>query len=92
MLQVPSPFCFIRGGRLGVERYKNLNGDSGVIRYQLDEGVILVQFSDDSLYEYTNTSAGNVSISTMHRLAVAGRGLNSFISTVARKSYSRKIR
>ena len=75
-----------------MERYKNLSGDSGVVQYQLSEGAILVQFSDGSLYEYTNQSAGGNAIATMHHLAVAGRGLNSFLSTTVRKKYSRKIR
>jgi hypothetical protein len=74
-----------------VERYKNLSGDSGVVQYQLSEGTILVQFSDGSLYEYTIESAGGNAIATMHRLAVAGRGLNSFISTSVSKKYSCKI-
>jgi hypothetical protein len=74
-----------------VQRYKNLSGDSGVVRYQLREGAVLVQFSDGSLYEYTNESAGGDAIATMHRLAVAGRGLCSFISTTVREKYSRKI-
>jgi hypothetical protein len=75
-----------------VERYKNLGGDSSVRQYQLAEGSMLVQFDDGSLYEYTNESAGGNAIATMYRLAVAGRGLCSFISTTVRKKYSRKIR
>ena len=75
-----------------MERYKNLGGDSNVAQYQLGEASILVMFGDGSLYEYTNASAGFRAIATMHRLAVAGRGLNSFISTTVRKNYSRKIR
>lgn len=74
-----------------MDRYKNLSGDSGIVQYQLSEGVILVQFSDGSLYEYTNDSAGGNAIAKMHRLAVAGRGLNRFISTTVSKKYSRKI-
>jgi hypothetical protein len=75
-----------------MERYKNLGGDSNVVGYELGNGSILVQFGDGSLYEYTNGSASAAAIATMHRLAVAGRGLNSFISTTVRKAYSRKIR
>ena len=74
-----------------MERYKNLSGDSGVVHYQLSEGAVLVRFSDGSVYEYTNESAGDDAIATMHRLAVAGGGLNTFISTTVRKKYSRKI-
>ena len=75
-----------------MERYKNLSGDSGVVGYELGDGVILVQFADGSLYEYTDGSAGAVVIAEMQRLAAAGRGLSSFISKTSRKSYSRKIR
>lgn len=75
-----------------MERYMNLGGDSGVFGYTLRDGSIQVQFNDGSVYEYTNASAGAAAIATMHRLAAAGRGLNSFISTTVRKSYSRKIR
>lgn len=74
-----------------MERYRNLGGDSGVVQYELSPGAIVVQFSDGSMYEYTNQSAGSSSIATMHRLAVSGRGLNSFISTTVRKGYSRKL-
>jgi hypothetical protein len=74
-----------------VERYKNPGGDSNVVQYELSSGAILVQFGDGSVYEYTNQSAGSGSIATMHRLAVAGRGLNTFISTTVRKKYSRKL-
>jgi hypothetical protein len=75
-----------------MDRYRNLSGDSGVLGYQLREGAILVQFRNGSMYEYTNESAGSHAISTMHRLAVAGRGLSSFISTNVREKYSRRIR
>jgi hypothetical protein len=75
-----------------VESYKNLGGDSGIASYELGSGSIVVQFKDGAKYEYTVQSAGASAIETMHRLAVAGRGLNSFISTTVRKLYSRKLR
>lgn len=75
-----------------MERYKNLGGNSNVVGYDLGNGSIQVQFGDGSLYEYTSVSAGATAIATMHRLAAAGQGLNSFISTTVRKSYSRKLR
>jgi hypothetical protein len=75
-----------------VERYKNLNGDSGVLAYELSSGSIVVQFNDGWKYEYTAQSAGAAAIATMHRLAMAGRGLSSYISTHVRKAYSRKFR
>lgn len=75
-----------------MERYRNLGGDSGVSAFELAAGSIVVQFKDGWTYEYTNQSAGNGAIATMHRLAAAGQGLNSFISTTVRKAYARKFR
>ena len=75
-----------------MERYKNLGGDSGVVAYELATGCIVVQFKDGWKYEYTNQSAGAAAVAKMHRLAAAGQGLNSFISTTVRKAYSRKFR
>jgi hypothetical protein len=74
-----------------VDRYRNLSGDSGVLRYQVLEGAILVQFRNGSVYEYTNASAGPQAVSTMQRLAVAGRGLSSFISIHVRGKYARRM-
>jgi hypothetical protein len=73
-----------------LESYKNLNGNSGIVCYELSEGAILVEFSNGWLYEYTNASAGRDAIATMHRLAAAGRGLSGFISTTVHDRYSRK--
>jgi hypothetical protein len=75
-----------------MERYKNLGGDSGIAAYELGAGIIIVQFKDGWKYEYTSQSAGAGAIATMHRLAMAGQGLNSFISKTVRKGYSRKFR
>jgi hypothetical protein len=75
-----------------VERYRNLSGDSGVLGYELRTGSIIVQFQDGWKYEYTAASAGANIIGTMHRLAIAGRGLSTFISTSVRERYARKFR
>lgn len=75
-----------------MERYRNLGGNSGVVGYEITDGAITVQFSDGSIYLYTAQSAGLANLKEMHRLAVAGRGLNSFISRVVRKGYSRRLR
>jgi hypothetical protein len=75
-----------------VEHYKNLGGDSSVVAFEIGEGSITVQFSDGSVYLYTNQSAGSASIAEMQRLARAGQGLNSFIRRVVRKGYAKKLR
>jgi hypothetical protein len=73
-------------------RYGNRSGDSGVTAYSLAPGRITVQFQDGWKYEYTVRSTGHEDIATMQRLAKAGRGLSTFISTTVRERYDRKFR
>lgn len=75
-----------------MERYQNLGGDSGVAGYELRADQIRVQFKDGAIYLYTYGSAGANYVEQMKRLAIAGHGLNSFISTTVRKLYARKER
>ena len=73
-----------------MERYKNLNGDSGVAEFENGSDYIRVKFNDGSVYLYTYASAGSSNIEEMKKLAVAGRGLNSFIKKNVNKSYASK--
>ena len=75
-----------------MERYRNIDGDSGVAAYEVGPDYIRVQFSDGSVYLYTYASAGSHNIEEMKRLAVAGDGLNAFINKNVKKSYERKER
>ena len=75
-----------------MERYKNIDGDSGVAAYEIGADFIRVQFRDGSVYLYTYASAGPHNIEHMKKLAAAGDGLNAFINTNVRKSYARKER
>lgn len=75
-----------------MDRYKNLGGNSNVVAYEIGLDSITVQFGDGSVYLYTTQSAGSANIAEMHCLANAGQGLNSFISRVVKKGYSRKMR
>jgi len=73
-----------------MEAYKNLGGDSGVVAYEIGSDYIRVKFSDESIYLYTNGSAGSHNIREMQRLARQGQGLNAFINTTVRKNYAMK--
>ena len=75
-----------------MEVYKNLSGSSGAVAYEIGDNSITVQFQGGTAYLYTNQSAGADNIAEMQRLAVAGRGLCSFISRVVRKGYAQKLR
>jgi hypothetical protein len=74
-----------------MERYQNLEGNSGVIAYETGEGSIAVQFKD-ATYLYTNASTGAGKIKRMQALAKSGKGLSTFISKYVRENYEKKLR
>lgn len=71
--------------------YRNLGGNSNVAGFQIGSDYIIVKFKDRSSYLYTHWSTGVQEIEHMKRLAVQGRGLNSYISRIIRKRYARKL-
>lgn len=78
-----------------MNNYKNLSGRSNVLTYQIDEDFILVRFMSVGrdgcdTYKYTTQSTGSYNIAYMKQLAIAGFGLNSFISTTIKKQYDSK--
>lgn len=75
-----------------MDRYLDVDGDSGVAGYLLGNGWIVVEFRDGAQYEYTSASAGAQAIAEMHALAKSGDGLNSFINRRVKKAYARKLR
>lgn len=78
--------------RNSMQTYKNLGSNSGIRAFELGDGVIIVHFKDGWHYQYTNQSAGADNIAEMHRCALAGRGLNSFINRTAKFRYDKKWR
>ena len=72
--------------------YKNLSGDSKVVRYQIAKDSMTIRFADCSVYRYTNQSADPATIGKMKTLALAGKGLGTFISENLKDRFSRKIR
>ncbi len=75
-----------------MEPYKNLSGDSGVVAYEIGTDFIKVQFHDGLIYLYNYQSAGKDKIEQMKQLAIAGEGLNTFISKFVENGYASKIR
>jgi len=73
-----------------MERYLDINHDSGVAGYEFRPDGICVQFKDGSTYLYTNASAGAANIEQMKRLAKVGDGLNSFINRFVKMKYASK--
>ena len=75
-----------------MERYRNTGGNSGIKAFEIGEDSIIVQFNDGGTYLYNYESTGMLKIENMKNLAMNGRGLNSYISTTVKKSYSSKLR
>jgi hypothetical protein len=72
--------------------YKNLGGKSTVAKYELEKDAINIIFTDYSAYRYTNQSAGPENIGKMKSLALAGKGLGTFIDANVKDRFVRKIR
>lgn len=72
--------------------YLNLSGRSGIRSYEIEDDFIEVTFKDHSVYLYDHAKPGNSVVDHMKKLAKAGSGLNSYISSLVKKNYARKIR
>jgi hypothetical protein len=74
------------------EPYRKTGGDTGVLRYALDDGAIHVQFRDGTVYVYDDAATGREHVAAMQRLAVRGAGLSTYISQHVHHRYGRKYR
>lgn len=75
-----------------MQRYKNASGDSSVVAFEIAEDSITVEFKGGSVYLYTVASTGAASIAEMKKLALAGRGLGSYIARVVKKRYAKRLK
>ena len=73
-------------------RYKNAGGSSEVVRYEMEKDAINLVFKDGSAYRYTNQSAAPENIAKMKSLALAGKGLGTFVKSTVKDRFCRKIR
>ena len=74
------------------QRYKNVGGKSTVLKYELEKDAVNIKFADRSQYRYTNQSAGPENIKKMKELALAGKGLGTFVEKNLKDRFERKIR
>jgi hypothetical protein len=74
------------------KRYKNLSGQSKVVSYEIRKDGLTIRFSDCTAYRYTNQSADPANISKMKALAIAGKGLGTFIDANVKDRFLRKVR
>jgi len=73
-----------------MQKYSDINGDSGVVRYELGDTFIRVHFNKTfKIYTYSYSSAGIEKVERMKQLAQAGDGLNSYIKLHANSLYEK---
>jgi hypothetical protein len=73
-------------------RYKNLSGKSTVAKFEIKKDAMTIRFTDHTVYRYTNQSADPANISKMKTLALAGKGLGTFIEANVKNRFLRKIK
>lgn len=71
-------------------RYRNLDGRSGVLAYELGEGWIRIRFAGGKSYTYTDAATGAEHVRNMQILAQAGEGLATYVSKFVRDDYERE--
>lgn len=75
-----------------MERYKNLEGHSGVTAFETGPESISVEFNHNAVYRYTYKSADRHVVEKMKKLAKSGRGLSTYISRIVREKFEKKLR
>lgn len=71
-----------------MERYKDIDNDSGVEAYEIGSDFINVKFQGTAkIYQYSYASAGQQHIETMKVLAANGEGLNAYINKNVKYKY-----
>lgn len=72
-------------------RYASLSGDSPIGNFNAGDDFIEVRF-DDWVYRYDYSRPGLMHVERMKKLAAAGEGLATYISTQVRDRYASKTR
>ena len=75
-----------------MKKYQNLSGKSAVASYEIAKDSVTVGFTTHAVYIYTNQSAGSENVRQMKTLALAGKGLGTYIDSNLKEKFSRKIR
>ncbi|OAB75671.1 hypothetical protein [Cochleicola gelatinilyticus] len=71
-----------------MNKYRNLDGDSGVDSYEIGNDYITVKFNKNyRTYTYSYAKAGENNVEEMKSLAINGAGLNAFINKYVRNLF-----
>jgi len=74
-----------------MQRYRNLNGDAGVVAYEIRPGAIVLRFRDGRTYLYDQTAPGGDHVAAMQQRAQAGRGLTTYVNQHVRENYAARL-
>jgi len=74
-----------------MERYRDIDGDSGVHSYEIGDGSIVIRFGKGGVYKYTDSRPGTQHVHEMQRLARSGNGLNAYVNKHVRGNYEEKL-
>lgn len=75
-----------------MERYRDIDGDSGVTGYEIGPDFIRVEFRHAKVYLYTYASTGSRDVDNMKNLAMAGDGLGTYINRNVKDRYAQRER
>ena len=75
-----------------MKKHKNVSGKSTITMFELAKDVVTVRFTSQEVYRYSNQSAGSENIGKMKILALAGKGLGTFIENNVKEKFARKVR
>lgn len=59
--------------------YANLDGGTSIVAYELGDDDIVLRFKGGEHYQYNYSVTGQTNVEAMKKLAIEGRGLNSYI-------------
>jgi hypothetical protein len=74
-----------------MQPYANLDGNSGVIAYQMGRGSIVLLFRGGDAYVYDDFRPGAQHRLEMQRRARSGRGLATYVNQQVRDNFARKL-
>ncbi|MBT1687122.1 hypothetical protein KK078_11160 [Fulvivirgaceae bacterium PWU37] len=74
-----------------MDRYKNLQGNSGITSYSIERDSIIVAFKGGHTYKYNHAITGKEHVQNMKTLAREGRGLSTYISRYVKDLYAEQV-
>jgi hypothetical protein len=75
-----------------MQRYSNRKGNSGVTAYEISKNAIVIQFVDGGQYRYDHHKPGRHHVENLKKLALAGKGLATYINQYIRDDYAARLK